>query len=114
MRALPKKNIVWFLLLTSAPAAADTWTITEGVCGEWSGTWNVNEDYPGRWFGSSQQTQTGGQCTRGSGQLDTATVSANISGNRFYARRSSTNYTCNYVGRVDSGIISGRFNCSVF
>jgi hypothetical protein len=95
------------------PAAADTWSEREGLCGEWHGTWELAETQPGVWTGTVFQWKAGGACVPADGQILTGSVEVRMSGDKFSARKSRMPGmdNCSYSGIIDGGQIAGTYSC---
>ncbi len=91
-------------LFFASPALAETWSITEGVSGEWSGTWDL--PVAGQFFDCSQ--------TSTSGDTLTAKCAFSRDENNITVRKVdvSDGNTCSYSGRQNGTNIVGTYYCN--
>ena len=97
----------------STAAAAETWSITEGICGDWAGSWNVTENQDNIWLGAINERHEGGKCESANGELLTGNIRATIIGENFTAHQlgMSNGYDCTYTGSVSGNRIAGVYTC---
>jgi hypothetical protein len=75
-----------FGLMTSS-AAAETWIVREGECGEWQSRWSVEQDQGGLWSGVIDSVHVGGPCARRTSATVRTEVKASIAGDYLFALR---------------------------
>jgi hypothetical protein len=99
-----------------APPSAEVWTVTEGVCFDWSGTWNMESnggDANNRAYsGFINYVQTGGPCTAPTAARYQGNVLVTISRGTWNASRGGDpNQRCDYAGTVDGNTLNGTYYC---
>jgi hypothetical protein len=87
-------------LCSASAASAETWTVREGICGEWQARWDVQQEQSGIWVGTIDHFQIGGPCTRATGEVLTSDVRAYFVGENLFAVRTTGRVTCMYTGRM--------------
>jgi hypothetical protein len=97
----------------SSAAAAETWNIKEGLCGDWVGEWNINQNQSTVWLGTINLRQQGSSCESGTGEFVAGNVRVTIVGAQFTAQQSgmSNGYNCAYTGLVRGNQIVGTYVC---
>jgi hypothetical protein len=95
------------------------WTVTLGVCSDWSGGWNMQHVGPGHWIGTSVITVRSNQCTHTPiGTQLSANLDFTTYANRTW-RATDTNMSngshCQYSGSINSNNSSGTgtYTCGV-
>jgi hypothetical protein len=91
-----------------APARADSWTATEGLCRDWRGTWTLESTGPGTWSGRINYRHVGGSCRAATGSPFSANVSVEVTGSTWRAQRTD----CTYSGTVRGAQLVGTFRCA--
>jgi len=96
--------------------SVQTWTVTQGVCGDWRGTWAMQHAGPGHWIGTSIIKVVGQQCTgRPIGTQITANVDFQTNSDLSWtASTTNTNNAddCRYSGTVNENTAAtGTYRC---
>jgi hypothetical protein len=90
------------VVLTAAPAAAETWFVREGECSEWQSVWNVTQQETGFWVGEAEHVHVGGPCERATGNVLRSGIRATITGDTLFAVRQTGDTICTHVAQIRS------------
>jgi hypothetical protein len=105
-----------FTLLLSAPALAQTWSGTEGVCNDWTTQWTLRgpPGADGSFTADVVLNEHVAPCVPHiiGGKLQ-GTATGSIKGTLFTAHRvTNDNNTCDFSGHIGGGAIADSYHCS--
>jgi hypothetical protein len=106
------------LAASPVPAQADpqNWTVTAGVCSDWTGTWAMQHVGSGHWIGTEVSKVTSNKCTTTPiGTQMTGTIDFSTYANRTWKAtdtNSANGSHCQFSGSVNSGnSAAGTYRC---